>query len=425
MTTFSTLTSSRSSWSEICRRSHSSLTGRRTPRRPASIRIDASVTRRAKRSGRIAVSRRAEPPAPLVAGSALALRRDGRGQLDRLGMQLLQPRRALVELLGHLGGRQDPRVLAQAQHPRDEHPHRRVVGDEHDLLAALLAADLAEAAEMALDQPGDPLGDPDLGGALRLAELPVGARGVRARIEVRGPAEVVLGLRRVGDLAPDAAQPEDAQRAALVAVAQEVELAALVEQVVRVDLARADRVALHRVVLERDRLVAEDRGLDLRQALGEVVAAGRAGEPQRDRRLLRRAERRRPPPGELLQREPQRLGVGELAVEQRERRLQARELLVGERDRREVEVLRAQRVVLLLGDAVDRLVDRQLDAEIAQLGAVGVEAPGERVLVHAGVALDVAPDLQRGDRPALRHQVRDQRQLADELLGVLGHRASR
>jgi hypothetical protein len=87
-----------------------------------------------------------------------------------------------------------------------------------------------------------------------------------------------------------------------------------------------------------------------------------------------------------------------------------------------VEVLRPQRVVLLLGDAVDGLVDGQLDPEVAQLGAVGVEAPRERVLVHAGVTLDVAPDLQGGHRPALRHQVRDQRQLADELLGVLGHR---
>jgi hypothetical protein len=133
-------------------------------------------------------------------------------------------------------------VLAQAQHPRDEHPRRRVVGDEDDLLAALLAPDLAEAAEVALDQPRDPLRDPDLRGALRLAELPVGARGVGARVEVGGAAEVVLGLRRVGDLALDAAEPEDAQRAALMAVAEEVELAALVEQVVRVDLARAEPV---------------------------------------------------------------------------------------------------------------------------------------------------------------------------------------
>ena len=144
--------------------------------------------------------------------------------------------------------------------------------------------------------------------------------------------------------------------------------------------------------------------------------------PERDRALVGRVQRARAAPGDLLQREAQRLGVGELAVEQRERGLQAGELLVGERDRREVEVLRAQRVVLLLGDAVGRLLDRQLDAERLELGAVGVEAAGEGVLVHAAVALDVAPDLQRGDGPALGHEVRDERELTDELLGVLRHR---
>jgi hypothetical protein len=129
----------------------------------------------------------------------------------------------------------------------------------------------------------------------------------------------------------------------------------------------------------------------------------------------------RPPPGQLLEGEPQRLGVGELPVEQAERRLQGGELVVGERDGGEVEVLRPQRVVLLLGDTVGRPVDRELDAERLELGAVGVEAARERVLVHAAVALDVATDLQGRDGPALGHQVRDQRELADELLGVLGH----
>jgi hypothetical protein len=114
-------------------------------------------------------------------------------------------------------------------------------------------------------------------------------------------------------------------------------------------------------------------------------------------------------PRDLLQREAQRLGVGELAVQQREGELQRGELLVGERDRRQVEVLRAQRVVLLLGDAVDRPVDRQVDAQGLELGAVGVEAAGEGVLVHAAVALDVAADLQRrhGRRSAMRYEMSD------------------
>jgi len=86
-----------------------------------------------------------------------------------------------------------------------------------------------------------------------------------------------------------------------------------------------------------------------------------------------------------------------------------------------VEVLRPQRVVLLLGDAVERLVDRELDPERVELRAVGVEPPGEGVLVHAAVTLDVPADLERRDGPALRHEVRDQGELADELLGVLRH----
>jgi hypothetical protein len=86
-----------------------------------------------------------------------------------------------------------------------------------------------------------------------------------------------------------------------------------------------------------------------------------------------------------------------------------------------VEGLRRQRVVLLLGEAVGRLVDRQVDAEPVQLGAVGVEAAGEGVLGHVRVALHVAADLRGRDRAPLGHQVRDERQLPDELLGVLRH----
>jgi hypothetical protein len=209
----------------------------------------------------------------------------------------------------------------------------------------------------------------------------------------------VLGLRRVRDLAADPREPEHPQAVALVRAAQDVELPALEEQVVRVDPARGDLVALHRVVVERDRLLAEDRRLDLRQPGRQLVPAGRARDPERERALVGRAQRRRPPPRELLQRHPQRLGVGELAVELAERDLQRRELEVGEGDGREVEVLRPQRVVLLLGDALDGLLHGEVDAERLELRAIGVEAPGEGVLVHPAVALDVAADLERRDRP--------------------------
>ena len=235
----------------------------------------------------------------------------------------------------------------------------------------------------------------------------------------------MLGLRRVGHLAADAREPEDAHGAALVREADEVELAALEQQLVRVDDARGGLAGLHREVLELDPLAAVDRGVELGQPRGQLAAAGRARDAEADRALGRRAERARPAPGELLEREPQRLGVGELPVEQAQGRLQGRELAVGEGDGRQEEGLGRERVVLLLGEAVGRLVDRQVDAERVQLGAVGVEAARERVLRHVRVALDVAPDLRGRDGPPLRHQVGDQRQLADQLLGVLRHGRTR
>ncbi len=93
---------------------------------------------------------------------------------------------------------------------------------------------------MALDLPGDPAADPDLGGADRLAELPLDAVRVRARIEIGRALEVVLRLGRVAHLAADPGQPEDADRVALVRAPDDVELAALEQQLVGIDPARAD-----------------------------------------------------------------------------------------------------------------------------------------------------------------------------------------
>ena len=144
-----------------------------------------------------------------------------------------------------------------------------------------------------------------------------------------------------------------------------------------------------------------------------------------DRRLGLLGERARPAPRDLLEREPQRLGVGELAVEQAERGPQRGQLGVGELDRRQVVVLGRQRVELGLEEALGRLLDLQRDAEALELGAVGVEAARESVLVHLAVALDLLLDLERRHRSAVRHQERDQRKLADQLLGVLGHATTR
>ncbi len=85
----------------------------------------------------------------------------------------------------HLG------VLTPAQHPGDQLPRRGIVGLEDRAFAGrpvglLRRPQLAEGAEVALDQPGDAVADEDLCLAADLAQLPVGALAVVAAVEVLG-----------------------------------------------------------------------------------------------------------------------------------------------------------------------------------------------------------------------------------------------
>src|SRR5207253_10424990 len=91
---------------------------------------------------------------------------------------------------------------------------------------------LPVATEVALDLPCDVAADPHLRGSHRVPELPVDPVGVHTRIEVGGALEVVLGLGRVSDFPAHPRKPEHADRVALVRATDEVELAALVEQLV-------------------------------------------------------------------------------------------------------------------------------------------------------------------------------------------------
>ena len=396
------------------------------PSRAALIRMLARVTRRAKRSGRIGESLL---PSSGSASGRSAWRGLRLGGLERAAVALddqLEPLRGEIDQLRRP---EQPCAVAQLEHPRGDRARIGVLGLEHRAVSGCVVGlgrrlERARVAVVALDQPVDAAREPDPGGALGLAELPVGAGRVPAMVEVLRAREVVLGLGRVGDLPADAREPEDADVLALVRVADQIELPALVEELVRVDLALLLRVAADRVVVEHDRLAAEDRRLDLRQPLRQLAPAGLGGLGERDRLVLGRAERRRLAPRELLEREPQRLRVGELAVEQAERHPQRAELGVRELDRRQVEVLRRQRVALRLVRAVGGLVDLQVDAERLELRAVRVEAAREGVVVHARVALHLLLDLERGDRAPLGHQERDQRQLPYELFGVFCHCAA-
>src|SRR5947209_14078857 len=99
-------------------------------------------------------------------------------------------------------------------------------------------------------------------------------------------------------------------------MADQVALVSLVEELVGIDAAGPHVVAFHRVVVEDDRLAAEDRRFDLGQALGDLMAAGGAGDPERDGAVLWGAEWAGTAPGDLLKRQAQGLGIGELAVKE-------------------------------------------------------------------------------------------------------------
>ena len=178
-------------------------------------------------------------------------------------------------------------------------------------------------------------------------------------------------------------------------------------------------VAVDRPVAELDRALLRDRALELAEAalqLRRVVGiahldADRGAGRRRGERPGRAAER------EVLQRQPQRLGVREAPFEQEEARLERGQLLVVELELGQEVALGAQRVELLARELVALRVERH--AECDELCAVGVEAPRERLVAHLLVALDVRLDVARRQRAPLRHQERDQRELTNQLVGVV------
>ena len=243
---------------------------------------------------------------------------------------------------------------------------------------------------------------------------------MRLDVELGRQPEVALAAGREADVAADARDAEGADGGAVEILADDVPDALVEPQRVRVERALGDLVALRRPVRELDRALLRDRRLELGEPAGELGrVVGRA-----DAHALGGVGARLVEPGpaerEVLEREPQRLRVGELAVEVEERRLQRGELVVLQVEAVEEVVLGAEGVELLARELVALRVERH--AERGELGAVGVEAPRERLVGHLRVALDVALDVARGQRSPLGHQEGDERELADELVGVVRHR---
>ena len=199
----------------------------------------------------------------------------------------------------------------------------------------------------------------------------------------------------------------------------QVPRACLGKQGVRVDGALARPVARDRPVGEPDGALLRDRALELRQAARHLV--GVVGVPHLDAEgaLRRGLELRGSPERQVLESKPKRLRVGELAVEQVQRDLERRQLLVVEVELRQEVLLGAQRVELLAGELVALGMER--DAERDELAAVRVEPPCERLVGHLRVPLDHGLDLARSQRPPLRHEEGDEGELPDQLVGVVRH----
>ena len=318
-----------------------------------------------------------------------------------------------AHLAPELGRRERDRTPVLAQDPGRELPEMRVLGDEDAVL------DPSVAPEQPVDPPGGVPADLDLGLALRLSDLPRRPLSVLLRVEALGHPEVALAASRQPDVAADPGHAEGLDLLVVEVEPDDVPLAAVEEQRIRVHRPLAQSVAHDRPVLELQGAVLGDRALELRQPARELRGVTRVVELHGARGLGRRLVEAGPAEREVLQCQSQRLRVGELALEQIEAGLQRRELFVGQLERGQEVALGAEPVELLARELVALGVER--DAERKQLGTVRVEAAREGLVRHLLVALDVLLHVPRGQGPPLGHEEGHERELADQLVGVVRH----
>ena len=312
-------------------------------------------------------------------------------------------------------------MAAKAKDPLDEAIDVAVLRLERGR-TILVRRDFAVLVEQAIDEPSRARGDVERGLANGLIERPRCAVAVRGGIEVDGAAEVALFAGVEAHVAADARHAEVADGVAVVVVTDEVPIGIGEVEAVRIDGARLLLARADRKVREDDRLLLRDSAFELGEARGDLGGVATAGEVERHTDGGRLLEDTRAAQREVLQGETQRCGVGELALEQEQARVERGELAVGEVQRRQEVVLARERVELLAGELVAIRLDRHTQRQ--QLGAIGVEATGKRLVRHVVVALDGVLGVARSDRPLLGHDVRDQRELADQLVGVMTQRSA-
>ena len=315
--------------------------------------------------------------------------------------------------------RQD--LAAEAEDPLDEAIDIAVLRLERGG-AILVRRDLAVLVKQAVDEPGSARGNVERGLANRLVQRPRRAIAVRGGIEVDGAAEIALLAGVEAHVATDARDAKVADRVAVVVVPDEVPIGVGEVETVRIDRARLLLARADREVREDDRLLLRDGAFELGEARGDLGGVATTGEVERHTDCGRLLEHARAAQREVLQREAQRRGVGELAFEQEQARVERREFAIGEVQRRQEVVLARERVELFAGELVAIRLDRH--AQRQQFGAIGVEATSKRLVRHVVVALDRVLGVARSNRPLLGHDVRHQRELANQLVGVMTQRSA-
>ncbi len=273
-------------------------------------------------------------------------------------------------------------------------------------------------ADGAVDEPGGVGLDQDRRLLVAIAQLPLGAVAVGTRVELRRHAEVALAAGREAHVAAHAVEPEGAHVVAVVIAPDHVPMTAHEIEAVRIDRPCRLLVGGDRPVAEDDGALLRDGGLELLQPQRDL---GREAAPEQPHghlgcgvvRRVGAAER------EVLEGQPQGLGIGELAIQQVHCGRERRQFGVAEVEARQEVVLLQERVELLAGEVVALRLQRHAQRE--QLAAIGVEAAREGLVRHLRVALDGLFDVARRCGAPLGHQIRHERELADEFVGVGRH----
>ena len=285
-------------------------------------------------------------------------------------MRLVEASEPFADGLAKLLGLERHRPPVLSQHPAGEEVDRRELGLEHAVL------DRAGVGQRALDPPGGVVGDGDPGGPGRLPDLPRLRDAVLLHVEVLGHAEVPLAAGGEADVAADARDLERPDGVPLEVLPDHVPVPVVEPKCEGVDRSFARARATRAPVAEAHGALLRDRGLELREAAGELGRVVGSADPHALCRLGRRLREAGAAEREVLEREAERLGVGELAFQVVQRRLQRGELVVVELEPVEEVVLRAKRVQLLPGELVALRGER--DAQRGQLRAVRIEPAGRR-----------------------------------------------